>query len=87
LPDRRCRVIFPGQIQGQGQRPSAAEASSLTLSSSSALLATSATSAPAAESAIAVALPKPLLAPVTSAVLPRSPPFRDSPMLYLPPMS
>src|SRR5918911_1399700 len=48
------------------------ETSSLALSSSSSLLATSATSAPARARAIVVALPNPLLAPVTSATLPSS---------------
>src|SRR5215203_4041012 len=63
------------------------ETSSLVLSSSSSLLATSATSAPARARAIVVALPSPLLAPVTSATLPsrgRSP-FTASLMLCHPP--
>src|SRR5215211_3710066 len=51
------------------------ETSSLVLSSSSRLLAASATSAPARASANAVAFPSPLLAPVTSATWPSSPPF------------
>src|SRR5215216_2615853 len=49
------------------------ETSCLVLSSSSSLLATSATSAPPRARAIAVALPSPLLAPVTSAARPSSP--------------
>src|SRR5215207_9574303 len=55
------------------------------LSSSSALLATSATLAPASARAIAVALPSPLLAPVTNAALPESAPFPAPLMLCRPP--
>src|SRR5215204_2466446 len=63
------------------------ETSSLALSSSSSLLATSATSAPARARAIVVALPSPLLAPVTSATLPSRGrfPFTASLMLCHPP--